>query len=208
MKSGSLRVATCTAVLLLAAALGLWCSAPPPASGVALTFGGRSMKRRVAGVPLYKQWDPAWGRDELGVSGERMRNIGCLVCCVAMVYSHYGVGADPGRLNAWLSANEGYTSTGLLKWDPCVAYARGAVRLDYNGPANQYRIDYELERGNPVIVKVRMPSGVSHWVLVVGKDGLEYLVHDPLGNERGAVLLSRFGRGLYSMRVFRRTARP
>ena len=207
LKSRFLRTAAGAAVLVLTAALGLWCVSPPPGSGVAFTGGGRAMEVKIAGVPLYKQWDPSWGGDLVGASGQEMRSIGCLVCCVAMVYSHYGLSTDPGGLNSWLSGKGGYTSTGLLRWEPCVAYSRGAARLDYNGPADQFRLDSELGLGNPVIVKVRMPSGVSHWVLVIGKRGSEYLVNDPLGPERVPVPLARFGSRIYSMRVFRRAGR-
>jgi hypothetical protein len=36
-----------------------------------------------------------------------------------------------------------------------------------------------LSRGNPVIVRVRLPSGITHFVVVAGKDGFDYLIADP-----------------------------
>jgi hypothetical protein len=121
-----------------------------------------------------------------------------------MLYSSYGVKTNPRQLNDYLSKNGGYTRSGLLKWKPCAAYSRGRARLVYNGDADAARLERELSGGNPVIVKVRLPSKIFHWVLVVGKRGEEYLVNDPLGDEEEAVGLSRFGEVIYSMRIFRK----
>ena len=39
-----------------------------------------------------------------------------------------------------------------------------------------------LLRGNPVIVRMRFPSGVTHFVVVMGKQGFDYLIRDPSRN--------------------------
>ena len=36
-----------------------------------------------------------------------------------------------------------------------------------------------MVRGNPVIVRVRLTSGVTHFVVISGKQGFDYLIQDP-----------------------------
>jgi hypothetical protein len=50
-------------------------------------------------------------------------------------------------------------------------------------------MDWNLLRGNPVIARVRYPNGITHFVLVCGKEGFDYLVRDP--GEGGAAGISR-----------------
>ena len=33
--------------------------------------------------------------------------------------------------------------------------------------------------GNPVIIRLTLPNGTTHFVVLVGKDGWDYLVQDP-----------------------------
>ncbi len=40
-------------------------------------------------------------------------------------------------------------------------------------------MDDNILAGNPVIVRLRLPSGRTHFVVVVGKQGWDYLVQDP-----------------------------
>ena len=69
--------------------------------------------------PLFKQCDPRWGGNEMGVAGAGERSTicgeGCAMSSLAMVLNSLGVtypGAplliDPGNLNVWLMANGGY----------------------------------------------------------------------------------------------------
>jgi hypothetical protein len=46
-----------------------------------------------------------------------MAEAGCAVCSAAMVLAFYGQDIDPGRLNAFLSDNGGYTPEGWLYWE-------------------------------------------------------------------------------------------
>jgi len=155
-------------------------------------------------VPLFKQWDPAWGDDNLGNTREKMRYAGCTVSCVAMTFAHLGVPATPKGLNDWLKANGGFTSNGLLIWSKAVEFTGGRLLLDYAGEGDGARIDRALAAGRPVLVKVMLEGGIPHWVLVVGTEGREYLVNDPLGLEKEPIKLSTFGGRIYAMRIFRK----
>ncbi len=46
------------------------------------------------------------------------------------------------------------------------------VRHVYEDPPSYQLIDSNLARGNPVIVRVRFSSGVTHFVVIAGKQSL------------------------------------
>ena len=59
-------------------------------------------------------------------------------------------------------------------------------------------------RGNPVIVRLRFPSGVTHFVVVMGKDGFEYLIRDPssAGLRKGVYPLREIGSDVEALRFY------
>lgn len=64
--------------------------------------------------PLFKQCDPRWGSNMMGVAGPGERATickeGCAMSSVAMGLTGLGVpGLTPGIFNAWLEAHHGYT---------------------------------------------------------------------------------------------------
>ena len=56
---------------------------------------------------------------------------GCAVSSAAMVLAFYGQDIDPGRLNAFLSDNGGYTPQGWLYWEKAADYQPGLARHAY-----------------------------------------------------------------------------
>lgn len=145
-----------------------------PSSGGLFFFS-----RVVLAVPRFAQSDPRWADDPLGPTQSSMAEAGCAVCSAAMVLAFYGQDIDPGRLNAFLSDKGGYTPEGWLYWEKAADYHPGAARHAYEDLPSYYLIDSNLERGNPVIVRIRFPNGVTHFVVIMGKDGFDYLIQDP-----------------------------
>jgi hypothetical protein len=144
--------------------------------------GGRYFFHRVElAVPSLRQSDERWSDDPLGgvppngtLGGE-----GCAVAAAAMVLKFYGIETDPQQLNWFLTSVGGYTERGWIYWDRAAWFAPDRVRHVYEDLASYQLIDSNLAHGNPVIVRVRLRSGVTHFVVVVGKDGFDYLVRDP-----------------------------
>jgi hypothetical protein len=64
-------------------------------------------------------------------------------------------------------------------------------------------IDAELAAKRPVIAKIMLMETIPHWVLIVGKDGREYLALDPLNQQRKVIKVSSRSRAIYAVRVFR-----
>jgi hypothetical protein len=69
--------------------------------------------------------------------------------------------------------------------------------------ASYQLIDSNLAHGNPVIVRVRLPNGVTHFVVIAGKDGFDYLVRDPgAGSAKGLYPLRELGSDIEALRFY------
>jgi hypothetical protein len=56
-----------------------------------------------------------------------------------------------------------------------------------------------------VIARLRYPNGVTHFVVICGKEGFDYLIRDPgRGGERGIYALKQFGSGIEAIRFYRK----
>lgn len=157
--------------------------------------GGRFLSRKLEiEVPTFRQSDARWADDRLGPSSDTLAGAGCAVSSAAMVLASYGIDTDPQRLNDFLTARDGYTPEGWIRWEVAAELAPDRVSFVYENDASFRLIDDNLLRGNPVIVRLRYPEGgTTHFVVICGKLGYDYLVRDPG---------SRAGRGVYPLREF------
>ena len=144
--------------------------------------GGHYFFHRVElAVPLFQQSDDRWRDDPLGGLPDNgtLGGEGCAVAAAAMLFKFYGLDTDPQRLNWFLTSVDGYTDRGWIYWDRAAWWAPDRVRHVYEDLPSYQLIDSNLARGNPVIVRVRLSSGITHFVVIAGKDGFDYLVRDP-----------------------------
>lgn len=195
-------------ILLIAAAAGIWTwnwsatGKSLPASG-GLYFPGEL----VIDVPQFFQGDERWRNDLLGPTDGTLGAEGCAVASAAMVLASYGADVDPGRLNHFVDAIDGFTPEGWLYWEAAAEYPPGVARHIYEDDASYRLIDENLLKGNPVIVRVRYPSGITHFVVIVGKRGFDYLIRDPgRGGAKGVYPLKEFGRPIEALRFYERRA--
>ena len=168
---------------------------------VIATSGGEPLQIAPLRTPHFMQTDPSWAKEQIGGSREPLSKVGCTICCVAMVLNGYGVTLTPQELNEALKQADGYTKDGLLKWDSVATVSNGKVRAVYIGAPNTMEIETALKRGHPVIAKVMLRNVVQHWVLIVGKNGTEYLVRDPL--KRELINLSAVADNLHAIRILK-----
>ena len=154
-------------------------------------------------VRRFAQNDPRWAEDQLGPASSTMAQEGCAVSSAAMVLAFYGQDTDPGRLNAFLSSNRGYTPEGWLYWEKAADYRPGLARHAYEDLPSYYLIDSNLARGNPVIVRVHLVNGITHFVVIVGKAGFDYLIQDPAsGGANGVYPLHELAREIEALRFY------
>jgi hypothetical protein len=158
--------------------------------------------------PHFLQADPKWGGDLLGPTEDTLAATGCAVSSAAMVLAGYGADTDPGRLNAFLNASNGYTPQGWLFWEKAAEVEPSLTfRLlpHYEDKPSYFLIDWNLLNKNPVIIRLRYPSGVTHFMVICGKRGFDYLVRDPGGGgKRGVYPLKEFGGPIEALRFYRR----
>ncbi len=191
---------------LLLAAWGVYWFLPRQIS----TAGGLYFPGRVLiDGPHYLQGDPRWAGDLLGSTPDSLRDVGCAVASAAMALGSLGVSTDPGSLNAFLQKTEGgYTPEGWIYWEKAaeVDPMRTAELLPhYEDLPSFFLMDWNLARGNPVIARVRYPSGITHFVLVCGKEGFDYLVRDPgEGGAEGITRLAEFPGPVEALRFYRK----
>jgi hypothetical protein len=96
-----------------------------------------------------------------------------------MVLRAYGVDTDPARLNAYLTTHRGYVGDGWLVWEKAAELGHGQVEKAYEDLPSYALIDANILKGNPVIVRIHLRNGTTHFVVVVGKEGWSYLIRDP-----------------------------
>ncbi len=159
---------------------------------------------RPATGPFHLQTDPRWANERLGGSGEPLRQVGCTLCCLSMALSHLGMPLDPAQLNRRLKEVDGFTRRGWVKWDAIRQISEGRIHVVIPRDPTHREIDTALAEGHPVLVKVIVPSGFQHWVLLVGRDGGEYLMKDPLGDGRTLRPLSSIDSDILAVRVVKK----
>ncbi len=176
---------------------------PLPTSG-----GLYSPVRFVIPGPHFLQDDERWAGDRLGETPDTLSEVGCAVAAAAMVLGGYGIDLDPGRLNAFLRETPGgYTPQGWIYWEKAAEFDESlkfSLLPHYEDLPSFFLIDWNLLRGNPVIARVRYSSGITHFVVICGKDGTEYLVRDPgFGGKDGITRLSDFPAPVEALRFYK-----
>ena len=175
-----------------------WRSRSIPASG------GEPLQIRLADTATtLRQKDRRWADDRLGPTAVTLGTHGCTVCCVAMACTRLGVPLTPRELNERLALNGGYLSRGWLVWNAIPRVTAGRVTADYLLKASHEAIDQALLEGAYPVVKHFLPGGTPHWLLVLGKEGQEYLVRDPLKDTRELLPLSSLTPRIHAVRIVR-----
>ena len=162
-------------------------------------------------MPSFRQSDERWSDDPLGGVPDNgtLGGQGCAVAAAAMVFKFYGIETDPQQLNWILTAVDGYTERGWLYWDRAAWLAPDRIRHVYEDLPSYQLIDSNLAHGNPVIVRVRLANGITHFVVVAGKNGFDYLVRDPGGGAaKGFYPLRELNSDIEALRFYQPLTNP
>lgn len=175
-------------------------------------WGGRYFLHRVElPVPSFRQGDDRWSDDAIGGVEENgtLGSAGCAVAAAAMIFKSYGIDTDPAQLNWFLTSVGGYTDQGWLYWERAAWWAPDRVRHVYEDLPSYHLIDSNLSHGNPVIVRVRLRNGITHFVVIAGKQGFDYLIRDPgAGAAKGYYPLRELGSDIEALRFYQRLPNP
>jgi hypothetical protein len=159
-------------------------------------------------VPAFAQADPRWGAAPLGTTNGTLAAEGCAVASAAMTLAAHGMDVDPGRLNDFLIKTPGgYTPQGWIYWEKAAEFDPAFTeRLlpHYEDKPSHFLIDWNLLQGNPVIARLRYPNGITHFVVICGKHGYDYLIRDPgHGFPKGTYPLKDFGSPIEAIRFYK-----
>jgi Peptidase C39 family len=171
-------------------------SLPIPAQGGELFQNFTALE-----TPLYLQDDKNWSGEEIGGSGEKLVETGCAICSLAMALDHFGVHYAPKELNTALKVNRGYTWRGWLRWQAVSTITSNKVIVEIIPKPSHADIDAALRSGNPVVAKILINRNTPHWVLIVGTEGMDYLIRDPLGNGHSLEPLSKYDSDIFGIRI-------
>ncbi len=151
------------------------------------------------------QRDPRWSSITLArlPHSPSIGRWGCLMTCFAMTANALGHDTDPARLNDAMIAQGGFTNGFFTRWD---ALQQVYDDLIFEGkveqsPALVDKIDAALQAGRPVTALVDLTPQTTysdndqHWVLVVARNGEDYLIMDPYTLTAEPIsLMAKYGR--------------
>ncbi len=122
----------------------------------------------------FSQKDSRWGNKKIGNSKTLMKDYGCAVTAVSMVFREKGASIDPGKM-----ASQKIYYYDLIKWPTSWSLGIKLVSSTYHGNVSWSKVDSEIKKDNPVIVYIKRSRGGGHYVVITGKDSKDYIVHDP-----------------------------
>lgn len=148
-----------------------------------------------SGIPPLSQWDPRWAGERLGdsLSNKTIGEWGCLLVVYTMIANHFGENLTPPQLNLRIVRGPGFINN---NWTPWNVLGNLFDDIVYGGrletastPDLLNRVNTAFGRGEMVALQVDNSPNTAyvpddqHWVLVVGRDGDDYRVNDPLSGQ-------------------------
>ena len=156
----------------------------------------------------YRQDDDRWRLDALGYSRDRMQDYGCTVTAVANAISNLsGQSMTPQELNDKLAPAGGYTNRSWLIWDKIQQVTNGDITVEYYDTFDHASIGQCMGDGGYPVIKIKLASGIIHWVLIVAQTKNDYLIRDPLVGSRTdkPIYLSTRTDGIQALRCVNKT---
>jgi peptidoglycan hydrolase CwlO-like protein len=123
----------------------------------------------------FSQKDSRWGGKRIGNSNSLMRDYGCAVAALSMVFRSHGASIDPGKM-----LRQKIFSYDLIRWPGSWSPSISLGSSISHGNVSWSKIDDAIDDDNPVIVYIKKTNGQGgHYVVITGKDKKDYIVHDP-----------------------------
>jgi len=123
----------------------------------------------------FSQRDSRWASTKIGNTSSNMRDYGCAVSSVAMVFKKFGISITPGKL-----AKMNIFYKDLINWPDSWSSSIDLVSSTSHGNVSWSEINSQIKKGNPVIIHIAKTNGKGgHYVVIGGKDSNDYIVHDP-----------------------------
>lgn len=117
----------------------------------------------------YNQRDSLWGNMFLGSSGYQMKYSGCFVTSISMMASHSGKNIKPNDIASMPDAFSG--------GDVIHDFDVNGVHIHIEN-ADIATLDSRLSSG-PVMTKLLFSNGNQHFIIILRKEGDNYIMNDP-----------------------------
>lgn len=181
---------------------------------------GKGWVQAFVDVEKYSQGNPDYSGDIYGNSKDStIQQLGCALCCMAMVMRAYGDSVDPGDLNEWMKdskrngnvRNGGYDGN-RVSWFAVELHSNNEIDMEPGGKrinikkdpvtkekkpdlgnaSNLAVLDEPLLKGQLIIVQVfNNETKGQHFVVVTEKVGGRYRIVDP--GYRNVEYLDQYG---------------
>ncbi|MDX1993688.1 MAG: NBR1-Ig-like domain-containing protein [bacterium] len=156
-------------------------------------------------APHFSQRDNRWGTAILGnvSNAPSIARWGCLMTCFVMIAAAKGKSVDPGQFNQLMVQRGGFINGYFTRWNALQIVYPDIVYSDkVDGSADMLaRIDASLNEKRPVTALVdftpltQYSDNDQHWVLIVGRNGSDYLINDPwMLDGQPVSLMKHYGR--------------
>jgi hypothetical protein len=163
----------------------------------------RAPSPAASGTPLFRQADPAWRGERLGLFGEgpTLAQAGCALTACAMALSRIGgTVLTPDALLRHLRTSGGFQGP-LVDWSAAGSAIPGGTRAR-PGALDCAQVDRELDAGRPVLLRVVhdvQGQPRQHWICLTARDpGTgQYTANDPATGR--PTRLARSGTALASL---------
>ena len=149
---------------------------------------------------VFLQKDPRWSEHKLGGSGDSLASDGCLVTATAMSLANLGFETNPADLNKRLTQADGYTKQGWLKWASISDVTGGKAKARYYSDVSDEIIQGCMADGYYPLARFILPSGRSHWAMIVHRDGRGYHMRDPLRSSKSPLIFPTNASGFKAVR--------
>lgn len=184
-------------------------AAPAGAAGVTVPAGMAAPTPTMPSstlAPHFSQRDPRWSNIPLANLGgaPTIGRWGCMMTCLTMTANAHGHATTPDQFNRDMVARGGFVNGYFTRWDALSVVYPDIIfegKLDLGQGDIISRIDEYLLRQRPVPVMVDNTPQTAysdvdqHWVLVVGRNGSDFLINDPYPLTPEPIsLLGRYGR--------------
>lgn len=168
------------ALIILITTFGLSACGSSPKSSETIVQPASGGGYALRDASRFSQVDPRWADDALGQTSDTMGSDGCLVTATAMALTNLGFTTTPKDLNTRLTRTKSFTRNGWLIWDGIRRVTDGRAVATYHDTVSAEVIDQCMATGQYPLVQFYLPSGRSHWAMIVRHDGRGYHMRDPL----------------------------
>lgn len=128
----------------------------------------------------YNQRDTNWGNNLIGLSSERIWQVGCLITSYAMVSSHFGSIVTPADVAG--NSDNFSLSTAMFRLPGPAPVGHSVSYASY---PSMDTLRTELNNHNPIIAGLSKDGGAfaDHWVVLRSVDGNSFKINDPWYND-------------------------